>query len=375
MAYVQQTFMHTLESAPTTLATLYVEHYKTHANIAPSEAVRTTFPFIKQLSEYLYKDIKTLLIDAALDDNDFPFELEFVEDADIVYTNAQKMPKFRIGTMSYGTYVTKYAVNGNDTYTPWTTAYYSQVKSREINPELAAEGKTTSSYNPFRTLASILVDGLTFEYTLYLHYNTDFIVLSFTTRNLSIVTPLIMQAKAKDRFLNDWYMIGRQFGCCATSDYIYCKGPEFRKADNADAGLSGSHAIYFDEDTIVDAEQYTTNVYVSPMTISPTNKLEGAQLPILSPCANYNSSVGTGAKYVINLQDLSIESVDPSKVCVASPILLQGMLQLTSQIKVASPNIINNREYVIGNKRYFCFGNPQVQALPVPFLFEIGEVE
>lgn len=405
MPHVSRQFIHTLEDVPreTTGAT-YVNVSFKNGSACPvnfyQNATTLRVNCHRDISAAFYKDLKVCLTQLAEDDPaKFPYELEFAEDEDVVYTNGQMIPPFKLGTNSYGISVGNLSTVTSPSV-PWPCVYYGGGSSNTAGttPSLILGGTSYWSdatlFNNYYANSSLYslynIDQKKWVYTIHVYYNTDFLVVAFTTPKCGIPFSLFQQIKAKDRFNKDWYFIARFFGL-EYMKQITLGGPVIiRPADDADGNCDwtkgeciaqhyGKTYDAYDLSTPADygfwfASSYSRDTNQFPHYYSPIYDFSSAasSFPIVNPCFNSTANAGKWPNLGVLMTPLRNDS---SLVCIANPILFNGLFTMSNQILCASINIENNQEYIFNDKRYYVFGERYMQKVPFPILFELEDVD
>lgn len=366
MPHIQRSFTHTLDANPTTLAynTSYYINYRTGTGTFLN-ATHSSSQTVVELSKFFYQDLHALINSV----NDFPFEVDFLEDEDVQYISGQIAPGFKIGTMSYIPRIVTY----NNQYLPMFDTLYDDASSSYVSNRLRGES-TSNTY--FRNLCNIQGDASvrSYDYTLHVYYNTDYVYIGFTTARQSIITGLLTQVCLTDRIGVDWYLITGSLGLdYFGNDYFSSSNYQLRRVDSTETGLDTQDIIGF---------RYNVGTYLlnSGYTYAPSTTTEFPKTVSRNDTTNIVRIIGNPASMKLStlnygnftLSEFNQELAANDKVIVARPVFFGGILDVPNhQVLVASENIATNVEHTINNTTYFCPGDPQLTNMIMPFLFEI----
>lgn len=392
MPYVSQSYVHPVSECPkeaTTAIRTYCAFYDSSANCSPTSYINHAtwgLSTHRDISATFYKDIRNFLISVRQSDlENFPYTLEFLEDADVVYANNQKMPPFKIGTNSYCLCVADMG-NSVSYSVPFPFVYYNITSATSSYPWLMPYSNwSTTATSPGANIgmskyrvAYNLYDATddAFEYTLHCFYNTDFLVLAFSTPTTTMLFSFIQQIRCWDRFGVEYYMISHMLGFDFTQNFGMGSFCILRLAEDADyyyysniaqslgreAGNfkvnANSVGFWYAWDINYDSTEY-------PFTMSGATQ-PGSMFPcIINPCLNYS---GGGKWPNLSILNIPLEETDP--VMVSKLICFWGAIKLTDQVLCASQNIINDKEYTFNGKKYYVFGDFEVKHVLFPVLFE-----
>ena len=407
MPHVQRRFIHELADVPWETAKVYpYVALKDGGNCTAltSDYTSNTYGFLthRNISAQFYKDLKTLVLQTIEDDPDkFPYDVEFFEDEDVNFVNNQKAPYFTIGTNSYVFLLGNMGNTINTSYiVPKLFLYYNIGPSAASycypwTEPLSSEYISTGSfpyYYQYRTLYDASIGK--WDYTIHLYYNTDFLVIAYTTPTLTKPISILQQIKAKDRFNRDWYFICQLFGLDPIANYYSGNYLTIRQADDADGKCYSTSPDYeclsqafnrgysdFQPGDVNDVGFWFScgyNIISSaytyfPVEVDPRSESFGVyDVPIKSPCFRHNTSA-TGRWP--NIECLMQPLEDLTKVYLGNPILFNGLFTMSNQILCASVNILNDAEYEFDGKKYWVFGYYACRYVPFPILFEFDDVE
>jgi len=387
VGHFSKKYTHTLENAPT------IGIFYQHSRLEGSEDYGTNVavtPASLNLSTLFYQDLHNFLDSI----NDFPYETEFVNDEDIVYSTAAATASsiVKIGTMEYIPYISTCGsgqTEGTQSYIPWMT-----IDPKDFRKSYGTEGIRFDTYSgsakygtTFRTVANCKKAGgeRVYEWTLHCYYNTHFCVLGFTNENTDKMIPILTQVDAVDRVGRDWYFVTSCPGyTMITSSGTISNEPyplfEFHLKSNPKKlpTSTGSGIIQHRSSAGIGAYgnfTYTANGDI--YTIRGTNLNDARRDDtFINPCNGISNAYEIGKYMNIDSSPafFSNDMIDIEDVIVAYPIVMNGLMTLTDQVMCASDNIVLSKEYEINGKKYYCVGDPNVTSINMPFLFEFDVV-